>query len=414
MHVGTTIQKFFGLLPDEAQLAQAPPAERAFTNLHIHLPPNFGSIRSIEEAIQHAAAEKIVVLGSSNYYDHSIYTPFAEAALQAGIVPVFGIEVLTMDEELRDAGTLVNDPKNPGKFYLCGKGLTAFDAIDEDALPIWNTIRQGDRCRIEAMIAALNAVETLQDRNICLRYDAVAQKIAEEKQLPAATVFLQERHLAQALQSAIFECVTPAERRKFLQRLYQTEGEFETEQLVTVQNELRTHLLKQGKAAYVEEAYISPDEAARLIAGLGGYVSYPILIDGAATISPFEGPPEALVEHLLERQIGAVEFIPTRNDIAILSGYVKVLLDEGFVIGSGTEHNDAVWLPLLPACRQKTPLTPELLEVFWKGACVAVAHQYLGAKGQSGFHFLADRAERIAQIERLSQLGAKVIGALKN
>ena len=414
MSVGKTIQEIFGNLPDEAQLAQSAPAERALTNLHVHLPPNFGSIASIEDAIQHAQKEDIAVLGSSNYYDHTIYTPFAKAALQAGIAPVFGIEVLTMDEGLRDAGTLVNDPKNPGKFYICGKGLTTFDAIDEEALPIWETIRQGDRQRIEAMIAALNAIETLKEQDIQLAYDAIAQKIAEEKRVPVETVFLQERHLAQALQAAVFERTAPTERQEFLQRLYQAEGEFEAEDVVKAQNELRNHLLKQGKAAYVEESYISPEEAARLIAGLGGYVSYPILIDGAPSISPFEGPPEALVEHLLNRQIGAAEFIPTRNDVGVLSSYVKVLRDEGLVIGAGTEHNDAVWIPLLPACTQATPLTDELLDIFWEGACVAVAHQYLRAKGEAGFQFFADRDKRLAQLDSMGELGARVIGTLKN
>jgi hypothetical protein len=84
------------------------------------------------------------------------------------------------------------------------------------------------------------------------------------------------------------------------------------------------------------------------------------------------------------------------------------------VVGAGTEHNDAVWIPLLPACKQATPLTDDLLEIFWEGACVAVAHQYLRAKGKNGFQFFADRAERLAQLDKLRELGARVIGALKN
>ena len=32
-----------------------------------------------------------------------------------------------MQADLRDAGIKVNDPGNPGKTYLCGKGITRFD-----------------------------------------------------------------------------------------------------------------------------------------------------------------------------------------------------------------------------------------------------------------------------------------------
>lgn len=413
MLTGKTVQEIFGTLPDEEQLGQSAPAERGLTNLHIHLPPNFGSIASVEDAVRKARQEEIVVLGASNYYDHSIYQPFARTALHAGIAPVFGIEVLTMDDELREAGTLVNDPKNPGKFYICGKGLTTFDAVSEETLPVWETIRQGDRQRIEAMIAKLNEIDALKRNNIRLEYDAIAQKIADEKQVPVETVFLQERHLVQALQSAVFERTNPAERQEFLQQLYQIDGDVETQDVVKTQNELRTYLLKQGKAAYVEESYISPEEAAKLITGLGGYVSYPILIDGAPSVSPFEGPPEALVEHLLERQIGATEFIPTRNDLETLRTHVKALREQGFVVGAGTEHNDAVWIPLLPACKQTMPLTDDLLDIFWEGACVAVAHQYLRAKGKPGFQFFTDHAERLAQLDSMRELGARVIGVLR-
>ena len=193
MSVGKTVQEIFGGLPDEAVLNDSPGIDTAFTNVHIHLPPNFGSISSVDEAVRHARDERIAVLGSSNYYDHSIYLPFARAAVQAGIVPVFGIEVLTMDETLREQGVLVNDPKNPGKFYLCGKGLTRFDDIDEQARPIWEKIRTGDAQRIKTMIARLNEIPYLQQTGIQLDYSAIARQIAEEKAVPPDTMFLQER-----------------------------------------------------------------------------------------------------------------------------------------------------------------------------------------------------------------------------
>ena len=412
MTAGTTVSEMFGALPEQNALPCPASASAALTNLHIHLPPNFGAIASVDDAIAKAKDENIVALCASNYYDHAIYRPFARAAAQAGITPIFGIEALTMDEELRRQGVLVNDPKNPGKFYLCGKGLANFDAPDAAVLPIWERIRNGDRRRIEEMLARLNDLALLRQRGIRLDYQAICAEIATQKRVPVETVFLQERHIAHAAQQAIFERAPLAEREDFLRQLYQADGVVETQDVVKAQNELRNYLFKQGKAAYADERYISPDEAAALIRGLGGYVSYPILIDGIPTITPFEATPETLAEHLLARQIGAAEFIPTRNDLATLTRYVKSLRAQGIVIGAGTEHNDAAWIPLRPACRKGVALSDELTAIFWEGARVAAAHQYLCAKGKTGFRFFADAAGRNAQIQEFSAIGAAVVAAI--
>ncbi|MDY0095569.1 MAG: hypothetical protein RBT80_22975 [Candidatus Vecturithrix sp.] len=412
MNVGNTVHEIFGRLPEKAALCSQPSFPQPLaTNLHVHLPPNFGSIQSIDDAIAHARQEQIVVLGASNYYDHSIYSTFARAAVKAGITPVFGVEILTMDEELQARGILTNDPNNPGKLYLCGKGLTRFDALDEDTHRIWHSIRTGDAQRIARMIDKLNQIDLLTQRGICLRYDEIAQSVASEKQVPAHTVFLQERHLVQALQQAIWRSLPEKDRAEWLRQLYGVQNTVEAAHVVKVQNDLRTYLLKQGRVAYVDECFVSPGEAAQLIRGLGGYVSYPALIDGAPSISPFEGPPETLAEHLLAREVPAAEVIPTRNDLETLTIYVKTLRAHGLAVGAGTEHNDAIWLPLRPFCQRHTPLSEELVRIFWEGACVAVAHQYLQAKGADGVRFLPDAAARHAQIQELAAIGSAVIAA---
>jgi hypothetical protein len=414
MSVGKTVRDIFGGLPNE-DILRAQPVEKTVlqTNLHIHLPPNFGSIGSVEEAIEKACAENIAVLGASNYYDHSIYTSFAHVAVKAGIVPVFGIEILTMNEELRAARILINDPKNPGKAYLCGKGLTCFDHISEKSLSTWIRIQAGDKQRIEEMITKLNAIEFLKRRGIQLHYAEIAQTIARDKRVPVETVFLQERHITQALQHVIFEKVSAPAREALFQQLYQTSEPVEVQNRVKVQDDLRNYLLKQGRVAYIDECFVSPEEAAELILELGGYVSCPVLIDGAPQILPGEGTPEELTNNLLSRQIAAAEFIPTRNDRNVLTDYVKTLRNQGIVVGAGTEHNTADWIPLLPHCRKRVPLGDELTRIFWEGACVAVAHQYLRAKGKAGYQFRPDKAARETQIQTMSELGAQVIGFLR-
>ena len=46
--------------------------------------------------------------------------------------------------------------------------------------------------------------------------------------------------------------------------------------------------MKAGKPAFVEETFVSFEEAHRLILELGGIPSYPTLADGASPICPFE------------------------------------------------------------------------------------------------------------------------------
>jgi hypothetical protein len=246
-----------------------------------------------------------------------------------------------------------------------------------------------------------------------LEYQAIAQSIAEEKDVPVSTVFLQERHLVQALQKAIWAEIPKQERITALQALYQTDAMVEVENVVKVQDELRNYLLKQGRVAYVDERFVTPEEAAELILGLGGYVSYPTLIDGAPEILPGEGTPDELVTTLFRQRIGAAEFIPIRNSHAELTIYVTALRKNAIVVSAGTEHNTASWIPLLPACVKGVPLGEELTRIFWEGACVAVAHQYLRAKGKPGFQFLSDQNAREEQIQRMADLGARVVNILK-
>ena len=70
-----------------------------------------------------------------------------------------------------------------------------------------------------------------------------------------------------------------------------------------MQNEIRTHLMKAGKPAFVEETFVSFEEACRLILELGGIPCYPTLADGTSPICPYEEPVEKLIENIRRRGI---------------------------------------------------------------------------------------------------------------
>ncbi len=100
---------------------------RPIANTHVHLPPNFSAFDTAEQAAQVAAAEGVAAIGISNYHDFGVYPRFAAAAAEAGVVPLFGVEIITLIDDLPDGGTLVNDPTNLNRMYLCGKAITRLD-----------------------------------------------------------------------------------------------------------------------------------------------------------------------------------------------------------------------------------------------------------------------------------------------
>src|SRR5262245_59339685 len=134
------------------------PSSPPRVNTHIHLPPNFSAFDTIEQAVSLAADQRIGVLGISNYYDFDVYGEFVDRARRLGIFPLFGLEIISIQADLRDAGIKVNDPGNPGKTYLCGKGITRFDAMSPEAQRLTDVIRRNDSQRMVAMVDRLRDV----------------------------------------------------------------------------------------------------------------------------------------------------------------------------------------------------------------------------------------------------------------
>jgi hypothetical protein len=109
-----------------------------------------------------------------------------------------------------------------------------------------------------------------------------------------------------------------------------------------------------------------------------------------------------------------VEFIPIRNRPEVLERYVTTLRRAGLVVTAGTEHNTLDLLPLQPACVGGALLPSGIQEIFWEGACVAAAHQFLNVHGRGGYVDSGGRlngnyASPEERIAALRKLGAAVI-----
>lgn len=355
------------------------------TNAHIHLPPNFSAFETVTQAIDLAREQKIGVLGVSNYYDYQVYGDFVQQAQQHGIFPLFGLEIISMQDELRSAGVKVNDPGNPGKTYLCGKAITQFDEMTEPGTQLLKRIRESDQRRMRSMIDRMNAAFAAGGVDTGLDEAAVIDMVVRRHGAPRETVYLQERHLSQAFQEKLFELLDVADRVRALEAILNTElVNLKPEDSVSIQNQIRSHLMKAGKPAFVDEEFLSFAEARQLVLELGGIPCYPTLADGTSPICDFEADVDSLIDKLQSAQVYAAEWILPRNSIEVAEHYVPKMRAAGMVLTAGTEHNTLDLIPLPPVFGEGN-LPSELETIFWEGACVCAAHQFLRLHGECGY-----------------------------
>ena len=364
----------------------SPPA-RLKSNSHIHLPPNFSAFQTVSQAIELAAAQGIGVLGVSNYYDYEVYGDFVEGARKAGIFPLFGLEIICLIDDLVKQGVKINDPGNPGKMYICGKGITRFAPFSAEATRLLGIIRHNDSARMREVISKLAEVFAQRGLPIQLTEADVIDMVAKRHGCPRERIYLQERHVCQAFQEAIFARVPAAERIEKLTRAFglATPPKFGPEEAVKIQNEIRAQLMKAGKPAYVAETFVNFEQAQRLILEMGGIPAYPTLADGTSPICPFEETVEKLIADIKARGFECAEFIPIRNTPEVLTQYVRAMRAAGLVVTGGTEHNTLDLLPIEPTCVKALAVPEEVKEIFWEGACVVAAHQFLTLHGECGF-----------------------------
>jgi hypothetical protein len=375
-------------------------------NTHVHFPPNFSAFSTVADVIGTAATEGVAALGISNFYDQQVYALFAEQAQAAGIIPLYGLEFITLDDELAAAGVRVNDPANPGRMYLCGKGISPFTRKSEVASRIAAEIRAGNDERAAAMVARLADWFVSCGLDTGLTAEVVAQDVADTAQVPRDWVSLQERHIAQAFQRALAE-LPVAERAVVLERAYGGPSKVDVDNPVALQGELRSRLIKVGTPGYVAEVPLSFADAYRYVLEMDGIPTYPTLADGVQPVCPFEEPAERLAAQLVERGIHAAELIPIRNTRTCVDAYVKAFTDAGIVVMAGTEHNTLDRIPIEVACVDG-PVSAFARQAFWEATCVVAAHQHEVAGGRPGYVDAAG-ARTPVPVAALIELGSKLI-----
>ncbi|MDR2816761.1 MAG: PHP domain-containing protein [Proteiniphilum sp.] len=376
-------------------------------NAHLHTPYSFSAFRDIDDALDRAVAEDVKVVGINDFYTTKGYQEWAEGCVKRQLYPLFGIEFISLNEEDQKAGLRVNDPANPGRTYLSGKGLSHPFRLAEPYATMLSNVRDEANRQVEAMCGKLNELLRQKSCSFTLDFKRITDELTKGQ--------VRERHLAKALRLNLYEaCENDESRiRELLERLFDGKAlKSSLDNLAGVENEIRGNLLKAGGAAFVPEeaaAFLPVKTVQEIIIAAGGIPTYPFLADDAnGNYTDFENDLERVAKQLTERGFHSVEFITTRNDVLLLEKYAAYLYEQGFVVTFGSEHNTPAMEPVKLFARGGAALTDKLLQINYKGACVIAAHQHLVKQGLKGYidqNGYADRSKR----HELEALGEQLI-----
>jgi len=301
----------------------------------------------------------------------------------------------------------VNDPANPGRTYMSGKGLSFPFKIGKPEQALLEQVQHESNVQTAEMVEKLNAFLAEINAGFSFTFDELKARYAKN--------MLRERHIAKALRIAIDEKFSSPEEKKAFYTLVFPGKELKSKltDFTGIENEIRGNLLKTGGRAFVPEdpkAFLSLDQVNQVIISAGGIPCYPVLLDDAkGFFTDYEGDFVKLYETLVSKGIYSIELIPGRNTFAVLKDFVTFFRSKNFLITFGTEHNTPQLDPIRVSCSGGVELDEELERIGYEGACIIAAHQYLIAKGEEGF-LDAGGISKTKKYDAFVELGNAVIG----
>ncbi|MEM1582633.1 MAG: PHP domain-containing protein [Candidatus Bathyarchaeia archaeon] len=350
-----------------------PPKKNGWVNVHIHTSESFSIFRSPAEAAWEAYRAGLEIFGINDHYTIAGHREFGEACKILGLKAVFSIEAIAMSEEAKERGEKYNDPKNPGRIYLCGKGVIQDLKPDSPGNKLLKTMREALRRRYENMTEKVNEILKGTDPTLNLTFDDVL------KCTPRGNVT--ERHVAQATAELLRnKFPNNHDLKEFLRKLL-GEIKIDLSSDEGLQDLIRNELLKAGGPAYVEEpaeAFPSLEKLASLFREYGAIPTYPVL---GNPITEKEADLNSLFDELENYGIFAVEVIPKRNTEERLREILEAAEKRGFPIFNGTEHNTKSPQPLVDDLSKKADFLP----TFKKGAYLILGHQFLSKYAGIGY-----------------------------
>ena len=342
-------------------------------NAHLHTPYSFSAFSSVTQALDMAAEEGVKVVGINDFYSMDGYGEWKEECGKRRLFPLFNIEFISLNAEDQAAGLRVNDPNNPGRTYISGKGLAYPIVLKGEEARQLAAVKAESNAQVERMCAKLNDHLDAVEAGFRISFDEVREQLTRGS--------IRERHLATAVRLAVDKrsCCEVCKLDLYTKIFSGTPPKASLADPAALENEIRSRLLKAGGAAFVPEdpkAFLPMETVQRIIEAAGGIPTYPFLADDAkGCFTDFEGDLEKAAATLKKRGFRSVEFITTRNTTAVLERYAGYLEDEGFIVTFGSEHNTPALEPIRLRTRDADGLTEKLRAINWRGACAVAAHQ---------------------------------------
>jgi len=353
-------------------------------NAHLHTPFSFSAFEHLTDALNKASDENVKVVGINDFYSMNGYEEWQTEALKRHLYPLFNIEFISLQKEDQDNGIRVNDPNNPGRTYISGKGLACPPVLCEPYATQLADVRAESNIQVKEMCRRVNELLQAYNAGFCLDFDVINNVLSKG--------LVRERHLAKALRMAVYIHFKnePKDVRNFLEKIFDGKRlKSDVYDYAGVENEIRGNLLKAGGSAFVPEdpkAFLPLDDVKKIILAAGGIPTYPFLADDAhGGFTDFEQDVEKAAHTLKQRGIYATEFIPARNSLEVLEKYAGYLHENGFIVTFGTEHNTPTMESVLPQARENKKLTEPLKRISYDGACIIAAHQERIRKGKPGY-----------------------------
>lgn len=378
---------FYSKFPDKETLLK--PVENITdwsslkVNAHMHTPYSFSAFDNIPQALDMAVEENVKVVGINDFYTTDGYKEWAEECEKRKLFPLFNIEFISLNNDDQANNIRVNDPNNPGRTYLSGKGLSFHFKMEDSSLQKLVDVREQSNLHVELMCEKLNDILEKNSNLFKLDYFDIRDKYTKGN--------VRERHIAKALRIKIDEIFSnEVAKQEFYKMIFEGKDlKSDINNFAAVENEIRGNLLKAGGGAFVPEnpkAFLEMEVVRQIIINGGGIPTYPFLADDAnGNFTDFEEDKVAVADILQKRGIYSIEFITTRNTLAVLEDYASFFYNKGFVVTFGSEHNTPAMEPIELFASGSTKLSPKLMEINLKGASVTAAHQYLVATTGKGY-----------------------------
>ncbi|MEI6901294.1 MAG: hypothetical protein WCL00_15570, partial [Bacteroidota bacterium] len=243
---------FWNIFPEKEELLkwfeEHGDGQIRLVNAHMHTPYSFSAFKDISQALDMAVKENVKVAGINDFYTTDGYEEWARTCSDRKIFPLFNIEYISLNAGDQAAGIKVNDPNNPGRTYLSGKGLSFPARLGEPYKSKLKSVRKESNLQVQKMCARLNELLVKCVAGFSLDYEEIKSSMTKG--------MVRERHLAKALRKKINgQFVTTFDRQIFYKTIFGGRAlKSDLKDSAAIENEIRGNLLKAGGAAFIPES----------------------------------------------------------------------------------------------------------------------------------------------------------------